>query len=128
LVLCENKKKHQLNIFDCLTLGFIQYIVEPSFVVMGDMLEKILKSLSAPDSELPSPSIPGKSTTSSPSPPLSPKSSNESHHHDDRTDHSRERSKPSSMTTQIPRSNVVRRPWIEYLKQNRERWIREAGK
>jgi len=30
------------------------------------------------------------------------------------------------MTTPIPRSNVVRRPWIEYLKQNRERWIREA--
>lgn len=93
---------------------------------MGDMLEKILKSLSAPDSELPSPSIPGKSVTSSPSPSPSPKSSTESHHHDDQTDNSRGR-KPSSMTTPIPRASIVRRPWIEYLKENRERWIREAG-
>lgn len=36
--------------------------------------------------------------------------------------------KPSSMTTPISRPTTVRRPWIEYLKQNRERWIREAGK
>jgi hypothetical protein len=35
--------------------------------------------------------------------------------------------KPSSMTTPISRPVVVRRPWIEYLKDNRERWIREAG-
>ncbi len=42
---------------------------------MGDMLEKILKSLSVPDSELPSPSIPVKSMMSSPSPPPSPRSS-----------------------------------------------------
>jgi hypothetical protein len=39
---------------------------------------------------------------------------------------SRER-KPSSMTTPISRPTTVRRPWVEYLKQNRERWIREAG-
>ncbi len=65
-------------------LGFIQYIVEPSFVVMGDMLDKILKSVAVSDSELPSPSIPAKSVVSSPSPPPSPRSSNESnHHHDD---------------------------------------------
>ncbi len=42
---------------------------------MGDMLEKILKSLTVPDSELPSPSIPAKSVISSPSPPPSPRSS-----------------------------------------------------
>jgi hypothetical protein len=51
---------------------------------MGDMLEKILKSLCTPDSEVPSPSIPAKSAISSPSPPVSPRSSNESDpHHDD---------------------------------------------
>ena len=61
--------------------GFIQYIVEPSFVVMGDMLEKILKSLTVPDSELPSPSVPAKSVISSPSPPPSPRSSTESNPH-----------------------------------------------
>jgi hypothetical protein len=43
---------------------------------MGDMLEKILKSLSVPDSQLPSPSIAAKSMVSSPSPPPSPRSSN----------------------------------------------------
>ncbi len=63
-------------IFIRFILGFIQYIVEPSFVVMGDMLEKILKSLSVPDSQLPSPSIAAKSMVSSPSPPPSPRSSN----------------------------------------------------
>ena len=48
------------------------------------MLEKILRSLIAPDSEVPSPSIPAKSIVSSPSPPVSPRSSNGSHqHHDD---------------------------------------------
>lgn len=88
---------------------------------MGDMLEKILKNLSVPDSELPSPSIPAKSVLSSPSPPPSPRSSN-----DDRLENGRER-KPSSMTTPISRLTIVRRPWIEYLKENRERWIREAG-
>jgi hypothetical protein len=31
------------------------------------------------------------------------------------------------MTTPICRPTVVRRPWIDYLKENRERWIREAG-
>ncbi|CAF3673390.1 unnamed protein product [Rotaria socialis] len=107
-------------------IGFIQYIVEPSFVVMGDMLEKILKSFAAPDSELPSPSIPPKSAVSSSSPSLSPKSSNASNRHrDDQLENGRER-KPSSMTTPIPRPTTVRRPWIEYLKENRERWIREA--
>ncbi|CAF3698588.1 unnamed protein product [Rotaria sp. Silwood1] len=106
--------------------GFIQYIVEPSFVVMGDMLEKILKSLSVPDSELPSPSIPAKSIVSSPSPPLSTKSSNGSNpQHDEQLENGRER-KPSSMTTPISRPTTVRRPWIEYLKENRERWIKEA--
>jgi hypothetical protein len=50
---------------------------------MGDMLEKILKSLSISDSELPSPSIPGKSIVSSPSPPPSPRSSNDSNPHND---------------------------------------------
>ncbi|CAF0928461.1 unnamed protein product [Rotaria sordida] len=107
-------------------IGFIQYIVEPSFVVMGDMLEKILKSLSVPDSELPSPSIHAKSVVSSPSPPPSPKSSNGSNtQHDEQLENGRER-KPSSMTTPISRPTTVRRPWIEYLKENRERWIREA--
>ncbi|CAF3359598.1 unnamed protein product [Rotaria socialis] len=107
-------------------IGFIQYIVEPSFVVMGDMLEKILKSFAAPDSELPSPSIPPKSAVSCSSPSLSPKSSNASNRHrDDQLENGRER-KPSSMTTPIPRPTTVRRPWIEYLKENRERWIREA--
>jgi len=43
---------------------------------MGDMLEKILKSLTVPDSQLPSPSIAAKSMVSSPSPPPSPRSSN----------------------------------------------------
>ena len=32
------------------------------------------------------------------------------------------------MTTPISRPTTVRRPWIEYLKENRDRWIREAGK
>ena len=32
------------------------------------------------------------------------------------------------MTTPVSRPTVVRRPWIDYLKENRERWIREAGK
>lgn len=50
---------------------------------MGDMLEKILKSLSVSDSELPSPSLPAKSVVSSPSPPPSPRSSTDSHHHDE---------------------------------------------
>ncbi len=63
--------------------GFIQYIVEPSFIVMGDMLEKILKSLNVSESELPSPSIPAKSMTSSPSPSPSPGSSNESNPQND---------------------------------------------
>jgi hypothetical protein len=58
--------------------GFIQYIVEPSFVVMGDMLEKVLRNLSVSESELPSPSIAPKSITSSPSPSPSAESSNES--------------------------------------------------
>ncbi|CAF4659609.1 unnamed protein product [Rotaria socialis] len=109
-------------------IGFIQYIVEPSFVVMGDMLEKILKSFAAPDSELPSPSIPPKSAVSSSSPSLSPKSSNASNRHrDDQLENGNRRErKPSSMTTPIPRPTTVRRPWIEYLKENRERWIREA--
>jgi len=107
-------------------IGFIQYIVEPSFVVMGDMLEKILKSLNVPDSELPSPSLPAKSIVSSPSPPPSPKSSHESNpHHEEQLENGIER-KPSSMTTPVPRSTTVRRPWVEYLKENRERWIREA--
>ena len=39
-----------------------------------------------------------------------------------------EKKLPLSMTTPIPRPTVVRRPWAEYLKSNRERWIREAGK
>jgi hypothetical protein len=47
--------------------GFIQYIVEPSFVVMGDMLEKILRSMVLVDSELPSPLLPMKSMSTSPS-------------------------------------------------------------
>ncbi len=63
--------------------GFIQYIVEPSFVVMGDMLEKVLRSLSVSDSELPSPSIAAKSVDSSPSPSLSAQSSNESNNPND---------------------------------------------
>jgi hypothetical protein len=50
---------------------------------MGDMLDKILKNLSVPDSELPSPSIPAKSIVSSPSPPPSPRSSNDSDQHPD---------------------------------------------
>ena len=58
--------------------GFIQYIVEPSFVVMGDMLEKILRSLNVPDSELPSPSVQHRSVASSPSPAPSRASSNDS--------------------------------------------------
>ncbi len=92
------------------------------------MLEKILKSLSVPDSELPSPSIPAKSVGgSSPSPPPSPRSSSGSNvHRDEQLENGRER-KPSSMITPVSRLTVVRRPWVEYLKQNRERWIREAG-
>lgn len=54
---------------------------------MGDMLEKILKSLSVSDSEYPSPSIQAKSVVSSPSPPPSPKSSTGSNaHHDERSE------------------------------------------
>jgi len=34
---------------------------------------------------------------------------------------------PVSMSTPIPRPSVVRRPWIDFLKSNRETWIREAG-
>ena len=33
----------------------------------------------------------------------------------------------SSMTVLMDQSTSVRRPWEEYLKDNRERWIREAG-
>jgi hypothetical protein len=51
---------------------------------MGDMLEKILKSLNVADSELPSPSIPARSLISSPSP--SAGSSNESNpQHEEQT-------------------------------------------
>ena len=32
------------------------------------------------------------------------------------------------MTTPTPRVTVSRRPWNDYLKSNRERWMREAGK
>ncbi|CAF0924105.1 unnamed protein product [Rotaria sordida] len=104
-------------------IGFIQYIVEPSFIVVGDMLEKVLKSLVAADSELLSPSIPNRSMTSSPSP--SPVSSTELNlQHDEQN--GLERRLPSSMTTPIPRSTIVRRPWAEYLKLNRERWVQEA--
>jgi calcium/calmodulin-dependent 3',5'-cyclic nucleotide phosphodiesterase len=106
-------------------IGFIQYIVEPSFIVMGDMLEKILKSLNVSESELPSPSIPAKSMTSSPSPSPSPGSSNESNPQNDERNGSA-RKLPVSMTTPLPRLTVVRRPWIDFLKSNRERWIREA--
>jgi hypothetical protein len=54
---------------------------------MGDMLEKILKSLTVSDSELPSPSIPAKSIVSSPSPSPSAGSSNESNpQHDERNE------------------------------------------
>jgi len=104
-------------------IGFIQYIVEPSFIVMGDMLEKILRSLTVPDSELPSPSIPAKSITSSPC--QSPGSSNESNPQPNEHN-GPERKLPSSMTTPIPRPTVLRRPWIDFLKTNRERWVREA--
>jgi len=106
-------------------IGFIQYIVEPSFIVMGDMLDKILRTLNVSESELPSPSIPAKSTTSSPSPSPSPGSSNESNPQNDDRNGS-ERKLPASMSTPIPRPTVVRRPWIDFLKSNRERWIREA--
>ena len=51
---------------------------------MGDMLDKVLKSLAAADSEAPSPLIPTKSLISSPSPSPSAGSSNESNPlHDD---------------------------------------------
>ncbi|CAF1036943.1 unnamed protein product [Rotaria sordida] len=104
-------------------IGFIQYIVEPSFIVVGDMLEKVLKSLVAADSEVLSPSIPNRSMTSSPSP--SAVSSTELNlQHDEQN--GLERRLPSSMTTPIPRSTIVRRPWAEYLKLNRERWVQEA--
>ncbi|CAF4300577.1 unnamed protein product, partial [Rotaria sp. Silwood2] len=104
-------------------IGFIQYIVEPSFIVVGDMLEKVLKSLVAADSEFLSPSIPNRSMTSSPAP--SAESSNESNiPHDEQNGH--ERKLPSSMTTPVPRSAVVRRPWADYLKSNRDRWVQEA--
>jgi calcium/calmodulin-dependent 3',5'-cyclic nucleotide phosphodiesterase len=106
-------------------IGFIQYIVEPSFVVMGDMLEKVLRSLSVSDSELPSPSIAAKSVDSSPSPSLSAESSNESNNPND-DPHGSEIKLPASMTTPIPRPVSLRRPWADFLKSNRERWIREA--
>lgn len=50
---------------------------------MGDMLEKVLKTLAVSESELPSPSPHAKSSISSPTP--SGGSSNESHlpNHDD---------------------------------------------
>ncbi|CAF3352698.1 unnamed protein product [Rotaria sp. Silwood1] len=104
-------------------IGFIQYIVEPSFIVVGDMLEKVLKSLVAADSELLSPSIPNRSLTSSPA-PSAESSIESSFQHDEQNGH--ERKLPSSMTTPIPRSTIVRRPWIDYLKSNRERWVQEA--
>ena len=88
------------------------------------MLEKVLKSLTVSESELPSPSIPPKSATPSPSPSPSAASSGEFNPEKD----GNERKLPMSMTTPIPRPVVVRRPWSEYLKSNRERWIRESGK
>ncbi|CAF1335156.1 unnamed protein product [Adineta ricciae] len=103
-------------------IGFIQYIVEPSFVVMGDMLDKVLKSLVI-DSQLPSPSIPSRSQVTSPTP--SAVSSSESNAHGEESNGA-ERVLPSSMTTPTPRPTVVRRPWSDYLKSNRERWIKEA--
>ncbi|CAF1373638.1 unnamed protein product [Adineta ricciae] len=103
-------------------IGFIQYIVEPSFVVMGDMLDKVLKSLVS-DSQLPSPSIPSRSQVTSPTP--SAISSAESNAHGEESNGA-ERVLPSSMTTPVPRPTVVRRPWSDYLKSNRERWIKEA--
>lgn len=54
-----------------LLTGFIQYIVEPSFIVMGDMLEKVLKSMATVESEATSPLLaPNSAGSSSPSPSL----------------------------------------------------------
>jgi len=106
-------------------IGFIQYIVEPSFVVMGDMLEKILKSTVAVEPETPSPLAATKSIPSSSSPSPSVGSSVESNASQEDLNRS-DRKLPASMTTPIPRPTVVNRPWAEYLKTNRERWIREA--
>jgi hypothetical protein len=61
---------------DC--LGFIQYIVEPSFIVMGDMLDKVLKSHAVVESETPSTLIAAKNMETSLSPSPSVGSSNES--------------------------------------------------
>ncbi|CAF3644230.1 unnamed protein product [Rotaria socialis] len=104
-------------------IGFIQYIVEPSFVVMGDMLDKVLKSLVVSDSELLSPSIPSRSLVSSPVP--SGESSAESNAHPEEQN-GHEKKLPLSMTTPISRPTTVRRPWADYLKSNRDRWVKEA--
>ena len=115
-----------IDLFLFLFKGFIQYIVEPSFVVMGDMLEKILKSSVNTDPETPSPLAAAKSIPSSSSPSPSVGSSVESNVSQDELNRT-EKKLPASMTTPIPRSTILRRPWSEYLKSNRERWIREAG-
>ncbi|CAF1425751.1 unnamed protein product [Adineta steineri] len=105
-------------------IGFIQYIVEPSFIVMGDMLEKILKSFVVSDSELPSPSIPGRSNATSPTPSGASSGGDSNAQNDEQN--GQDRQLPSSMTTPLARPTVVRRPWSEYLKSNRERWLKEA--
>ncbi|UJR26378.1 hypothetical protein I4U23_007710 [Adineta vaga] len=104
-------------------IGFIQYIVEPSFIVMGDMLDKVLKSIVANDSQLPSPSLPTRSQVSSPTP--SAASSTSSNVNPEESNEADKRL-PASMTTPIPRPTIARRPWADYLKSNRERWIKEA--
>lgn len=105
-------------------IGFIQYIVEPSFIVMGDMLEKVLKSMATVESEATSPLLaPNSAGSSSPSPSLG--SSHDSTAMNDEKNRS-DSKLPASMTTPIPRPTSIRRPWSEYLKTNRERWIKEA--
>lgn len=103
------------------------------------MLEKVLKSFVLPDSELTSPMIPQRSTVSSPTPSSSAASSNDDNAYGRKIDNRfvlffvvfvllrTDKKLPLSMTTPIPRPTAVRRPWSDYLKSNRERWVREAG-
>ncbi|CAF0802728.1 unnamed protein product [Didymodactylos carnosus] len=108
-------------------IGFIQYIVEPSFSVMGDMLEKIIKSCditSAPASPVP---LKSPSPLPSPSPPSSAGSSNESGNVNEDTNGQVQRPLTTPTPTTYQTGHLpLRRPWEDNLRLNKERWQTSA--
>ncbi|KAL3310464.1 Calcium/calmodulin-dependent 3',5'-cyclic nucleotide phosphodiesterase 1C [Cichlidogyrus casuarinus] len=84
-------------------IGFIDFIVEPSFTVLGDMMQKILYPQVEPDKtdETAAAAAPEKAET---------KESN------------------SDTDEEISSPKVVPRPWVEHFKCNKQNWSSEAEK